>query len=283
MKYADLHIHTKFSDGTFTPSRVVSEAKKQGLSCIAITDHDEVGAIAQAKDKAARLGIELIPGIELSAELDNCYEVHILGYFIDWQQEWFRKKLKVICQERTSRAFKILEKLKAIGMELDSEELKEQASIGAIGRLHIARMLAKQKFVSSLQQAFDKYLGNDRSCYVKKFKLTPREAIEMIIKLKGIAVLAHPYCIGNDEVILKFAKLGLRGLEVYYPEHNKASTTHYKALAEEHGLLMTGGSDCHGLAKRSMLIGSVKLNYELVEKLKKEAEGLRGAHKESHA
>ena len=274
MKFADLHIHTKFSDGTFTPQRVISEAKKNGLSCIAITDHDQVGAIAPAQEKARRLDIELIPGIELSAEADNL-EVHILGYFIDYKANWFLKHLKMMHQVRKTRALSILEKLEAHGMKLNPDIVEEQAQIGAVGRLHIARMLQENKFVQTIQEAFDKYLGNSSSCYVRKFKLTSADAIAMIKKLKGVAVLAHPYCIGNDSLIGEFTKLGLRGLEVYYPEHNKKNTAHYKTLAKQHGLLMTGGSDCHGLSKSKMAIGSVKIEYELVAKLKEEAKGLQ--------
>lgn len=274
MKFADLHVHTKFSDGTFTPSRAISEAKKKGLSCIAITDHDQVRGIAPAQEKAQRLGIELVPGIELSAEADHL-EAHILGYFIDWKANWFIKHLKMMHRVRRKRALGILEKLKAQGMKLNPDMVEEQAQIGSVGRLHIAKMLKEQKFVQTIQEAFDKYLANNRSCYVKKFKLTPADAIAMIKKLKGIAVLAHPHCIGNENLIGELVKSGLRGLEVYYPEYNNKTTAHYKNLAKQYGLLITGGSDCHGLSKSRMAMGSVKINYELVVKLKEEAMALR--------
>ncbi len=277
-KYADLHIHTRFSDGTFTPSRVVSEAKKNGLCCIAVTDHDEVRAIGPAQDKARRLDIEVVPGVELSAEIDNC-EVHILGYFIEWQAQWFQRKLKQICGQRQRRALAIIEKLKAYGIKLNREEVLRQARIGSVGRLHIARMLQSEGFVHSIQEAFDKYIADGGPCYVKKFKLTPFEVIEMIRRLKGVAVLAHPYTIGNDEIISEFVRMGLRGIEAYYSEQNQATSRHYQKLAAEYGLLVTGGSDCHGLAKDGKSIGSVKLPYQLVEALKEEAEALRSGKK----
>lgn len=275
MKYADLHIHTKSSDGTFTPEAVIRQAHKEGLSCIAITDHDEVSAIGPALKEAEQFNIEVIPGVELSAEI-NGYEVHILGYFIDWQAEWFKDKLKQICQARKKRALAIIEKLKAQGIDLDSERLLTLDAIGSVGRLHIARMLHSQGIVQTIQEAFNKYLGNGRPCYVKKLKLTPEEAINMIHKLKGLAVLAHPYHIADENIIHKMVQLGLRGIEAYYPEHNSAATEHYQNLAKQYGLLITGGSDFHGLVKGKVMLGEVKIPYSLVEELKKEAEALTG-------
>lgn len=280
MKYADLHIHTNFSDGTFTPKRVIQEASQRGLSCISITDHDTVSAIAPAKNEAERFNIEVIPGVELSAERDG-YEIHILGYFIDWQAGWFQKKLEQICDVRKSRALTIIEKLKKEGVDLDSDELLCKTTSGSVGRLHIARMLQEKGFVYSLQEAFNKYIGEGRPCYVKKFKLTPAETIDMIDRLKGLSVLAHPHTIGNDELIGKLVQLGLRGIEVYCSERNKAAIEHYKNLAKEHRLLITGGSDCHGLGKDRVLMGEIMVPYSLVEILKKEVELLRSEKSKS--
>lgn len=270
MKYADLHIHTKFSDGAYAPERIVEEAHARGLACIAITDHDEVAGITPAKKAAQALNLEVIPGVELSAEIGET-EVHILGYFIDWQAQWFQDKLKQLCQVRKERALAIIEKLKQHGIELTADELLSGTDLYSIGRLHIARLLTKKGFVHSTQEAFHKYLGNGRSCYVKKFKLTPTEAIGMIVTLKGVAVLAHPYNIGSDERIAEFVQQGLRGIEVYYPEHDPANTTHYRNLAQKYGLLLTGGSDYHGLAEVGVTLGEVKIPYSLVEALKQEA------------
>lgn len=278
MRYADLHIHTKLSDGTFTPERVVKETHELGLSCIAITDHDTVCAIEPAIKEANKLNVEIIPGVELTAEIDD-YEIHILGYFIDWQAEWFKRKLEQICDVRKTRALAIIEKLRACGINLDSDEVIRAATPGSVGRLHIAWMLQKKGFVLSIQEAFNKYIGNGRSCYVKKFKLTPGETINMICRLKGLAVLAHPYSVGNDEFIPEFVQLGLKGIEVYYPEHDRATTEHYQNLAKKYGLLATGGSDCHGLGKDRVMMGEIKIPYSLVEALKREAEILKSGHK----
>ena len=131
-------------------------------------------------------------------------------------------------------------------------------------------MLLKEGYVHSIKDAFDRYIGNRRPCYVKKFKLTPAEAIEMIKRLRGIAVLAHPYVIASDQLIIELIQLGLRGIEVYYPEHDQSAIDRYKNMAEKYGLLLTGGSDCHGLGKNKIMIGAVKIPYNLVEALKAE-------------
>lgn len=278
MKYVDLHLHTTFSDGTVGPKEVVKQARQQNLVCIAITDHDAVLGIGPASEEAAGLGLEVIPGVELTAEANDC-EIHILGYFIDWQEQWFQEKLVQIRQVRQDRAMAILEKLKAQGISLDSEEILRLAVGGSVGRLHIARILAREGYVSSIQEAFNKYLSRGRSCYVKKLKLTPAEAINMLTKLRGLAVLAHPYTIGNDQLIAEFARLGLRGIEAYYPEHNQATSDHYQKLAQKLGLLVTGGSDYHGQAKEGAALGGVKVPYAVVEALKAAVEDLRSGKK----
>jgi len=269
MKYADLHIHTKFSDGTFTPERVVKEAGKEGLSCIAITDHDQVSGIEPAQNCAVDFAIEVVPGVELSAEIDNC-EIHILGYFIDWRQDWFRDRLRQICDARKRRALAIIERLKTQGINLEPAQVFGLAGTGAVGRLHIARILKREGLVQSIQEAFNKYIGNGQPSYVKKFKLTVAEAIDMIRKLKGLAVLAHPHTINDSGLIPELVRLGLRGIEVYYPGYAPATTKHYENLAREYGLLLSGGSDCHGLSKNKASIGEVKIPYSLVEVMKRE-------------
>lgn len=270
MRTADLHIHTHFSDGTFTPERAVKEAAKNGLACIAITDHDEVSAIKPAIKEGASCGVEVIPGIELSAE-EGDYEIHILGYLIDWSLPWFGEKLIELAQVRRNRALAMLEKLKNHGILLDPDELMKSAEPGSVGRLHIARMLYDEGFVFSIQEAFNKYIGNNCPCYVKKFQLTTKQTIEMIRNLGGVAVLAHPHSIGNDDLIEEFAKDGLGGIEVFYPEYTKSVSDYYSAIAEKFKLVLTGGSDCHGLGKARILMGEVKIPYKLVEVLKERA------------
>lgn len=278
MMFADLHVHTNLSDGTFTPEQAVREARQRDLSCIAITDHDTVYALGPALKESSNFNVEVIPGVELTTEIDD-YEIHILGYFIDWQAEWFKKRLEQLCNMRRERALEMIKRLKEFGIELNPDELIQEAGPGSIGRLHIARLLQKKGYVLAIQDAFNRYIGENRPCYVRRLRLTPAEAINMVIDLKGLAVLAHPYTIGNDEFIPKLARSGLRGIEVYYPEHTRAATEHYQNLAQKYGLLVTGGSDCHGLGKDKVLMGEVKIPYSLVEILKKEVEILRGGER----
>lgn len=262
--YADLHLHTHFSDGTFTPSQLIVLAKKEGIDCISITDHDSVAAYLVGLPGQ---GIEIIPGIELTADINNT-EVHFLGYFIDYQEVWFQEKLKDICQSRIARMKEMCKKLTHMGMSLDYEEVLGLAGHSCVGRLHLARLMAKKGYVYSVQAAFDKYIGDDGPAYMSKFRLTPQEAIALILKAKGMPVLAHPYSLDKQDLIPEFVKSGLMGLEAIYPEHSPSQTRHYQQLAKEYGLLITGGSDCHGQAKPEIRIGEIKIPYDLVEKLK---------------
>lgn len=271
MKYADLHIHTRFSDGAYEPAEIIAQARQSGLSCIALTDHDSVEAIAPALSCAERQNIEIIPGIELTCEMNNC-EVHILGYCIDWQAQWFRDKLEQIREVRRNRAWAIINKLRDAGITLNAGKLWEETRPAtAIGRLHIARMLVEGGFVSSIKEAFSRYIGEGKPCYVKKYKLTPTEAITMIERLNGISVLAHPHKMNNDSLIPEFVRLGVRGIEGYYPEYNAAVTARYQDIAQRYGLLVAGGSDYHGMGGCNTLLGMVRVPYPCVEKLKAEA------------
>lgn len=272
-KVADLHLHTDLSDGTFSPEKVVEYAKLQGLHAIAITDHDSCAGIKNALEKGEEIGIEVIPGVELTAELDD-EEIHILGYFIDWKEHAFIKKLAEMSRAREERAREILKKLKKEGIELEAEELFDLFKCRACaGRLHIARLMVKKGAVYSVQEAFRKYIGNKGPCYVKKFKLLPKEAIDIIKKVGGVTVLAHPKTINIqyrtiEDIIDMLVSNGIQGLEVFHSDHTKREAGDFKKLAERFGLLITGGSDCHGLAKKEVLIGRVKVPYELVEKLR---------------
>jgi len=264
---ADLHIHSSFSDGTFSPQELVKKAQKLGLSCIAITDHDCVDAIEPALNSPLGDSVEVVPAVELSAEVDNI-ETHILGYFIDYKNEQFTEKLKLLCKAREERMHKMVEKLNALGIKINVEEVLEFSKTTAVGRPHIARLLVKKGFVKTISEAFRKYIGNQGPCYVKRMRLSPGEAIGMIKQNKGIAVLAHPYNMHNDNLIIDLVKDGLEGIEVYHPDHPARLITHYLEIAKLHSLLVTGGSDCHGLGNGKIALGSIKIPYELVEKLK---------------
>ena len=271
-RLADLHVHTYESDGTFSPEKVVEYSKAKGMHAIAITDHDCCSAITPAIIAAKGLDLEIIPGVELSAEVDE-QDVHILGYFIDWQNEEFLKKLEHIVHIRRERAKEILKRLQRVNVRIAEKELFELSDTGCVGRLHIAQLLFKKGYVSSIGQAFKDYIGDQSPCYVKKFKMTPKEAASMIKDVGGIPVLAHPKTINTKnkklaDVVKAFVDDGMEGIEVYHIEHTAKDVKELEKLAAKLNLLMTGGSDCHGLGKKEILIGKVKIPYELVEKMK---------------
>jgi hypothetical protein len=188
--FADLHIHTTYSDGAMSPEECVKYAQNVGLIAMAVTDHDTTNGIPAAIKEGSKRGIEVIPGIELSAELRNSHdeEMHILGYFINWEDENFQQKLKLFRHVREKRAYHMLEKLKSLGIDLNEKRLFETAGIGAIGRLHFAKVMVEQSIVAHTQEAFHKYLGDGKPAYVPKLRLSPGEAITMILRVGASAL-----------------------------------------------------------------------------------------------
>lgn len=271
--FADLHVHTKYSDGTFSPGECVKYAQKIGLVTISITDHDTTDGIQEAIREGSKRGIEVLPGIELSVELKNSYdqEMHILGYFINWEDSTFQQKLKLFRKAREKRAYHIIDKLKGLGITLDERRLFEIAGIGVIGRLHFARALVESKVVARTQDAFIKYLGDGKPAYVPKFRLSPEEAIKMILKIGGIPVLAHPHFNKiNFNIVKSLVKSGLKGIEVWHTKHSTEDSKQFKKMTDKFGILATGGSDCHGpMAGVSAVMGQVKVPYSKVIELKK--------------
>lgn len=266
-KFADLHIHSTFSDGTLSPSEIIKKADKEGLSAVAITDHDCVDAIEPALKEASLYGIEVIPGVELSCEY-NSNEVHILGYIIDCKDIWFREKLKKLCQRRIERVGKIVERLKLHGVDIGTDHIFKLSGCGSVGRLHIAQAMQEKGYVSNLKEAFNKYIGDKAPCYVGNFKLTPEDCIEMIDRIGGISILAHPGTLDTDELLSRLIDSGLDGIEVYHPDHRQSDVVNYLKIATRYKLLITGGSDFHGTRKEGVSLGSSKIPYELLEKLK---------------
>ena len=267
MKFADLHLHTAFSDGTYTPEELVAESGRQGLSCIAVVDHDTVDGVGLTIEAGLRNGVEALPGIELTAEYDGL-EVHILGYLVDYRQKVLKERLDILKNNRVDRIHKMVDKLKAIGITLPAQAVFDIAKGGAVGRLHVARAMVKQGVVGNVNEAFTRYIGDRSPAYICGFRFEPKEAIRLIRSVGGIPVLAHPYQLRRDELIPEFVACGLMGLEVYYPEHTQSMVNFYLRLAQKYNLLVTGGSDCHGTAKPEVKIGSIKIHYALVENLK---------------
>ena len=266
----DLHLHTNFSDGTFSPEEVVAEAHKKNYSVISICDHDCIDGIEPAVQAGMKYGIKVIPGVEITAERDR-REIHILGYFIDHKDKDLKEQLLKVRESREKRIYDMVEKLKEFDITISAEAVFKLSEKGSVGRPHLARVLVKEGLVASENEAFNKYIGDKAPCYVAKFNLTPEEAIDVIRNAGGIAVYAHPKVVGRDDFITGFVKAGLRGIEVYHPDHTSSVAKHYEKLALENNLLITGGSDFHGKIKENVIIGTINIPQHLVEELEHEA------------
>lgn len=272
--FVDLHLHSRFSDGSFTPEEIVDYALKMNLAAVALTDHDTTAGIENFLNKGQGLKIETIPGIELSVEIKSEYrtEMHILGYYLDWQNETFQNRLKIFRQAREDRARKILSKLKDLGIELEESKVFSSIEGGAVGRLHIAKALYAAGYVGRIEEAFRKYIGYQGPAYVPKIRLTPDEAIQLILNTAGVPVLAHPYYHEQEleEILPGLAEAGLKGLECWHIQHSSSQIKKYLDLAERYDLIPTGGSDCHGfVGEKPPVMGKVKVPYSAVEELKK--------------
>lgn len=266
--FADLHIHTDYSDGFWSPAQVVERVVAEGdLTVIAITDHDITDGVAETRAAAAPHGIEVVSAIEASATMDK-RPIHILGYFVDIDDPAFLAEQERVVGMRVERMRKMVAKLAAYGVEVDMDELLAFAHRGIVGRLHLAHLLVRQGAVASLEEAFGRYLADDRSCYVSIGSNTPKGAIEMILQAGGVPVLAHPASSQVDELIPAMVRDGLRGIEVWHAAHSPEQSRYYASLAKKHGLLASGGSDCHGPGKGEVLIGKVKIGLEVVEALR---------------
>lgn len=249
---ADLHIHTTASDGRFSPDAVLSMALQCGLSYIAITDHDTVDGLISLNNslKSIVADIIVIPGIEFSIDLPN-HEVHILGYYINPFDHRLHEQLKVIVEDRRQRIQKIVMKLNELGYCLTVKDIMEAAKDAtSIGRPYIARALVAKGYFHTVSEVFERLLYKNGPAYVSHYKLSPEHAIDLISKCGGIPVLAHPGLIGDDAIVQKMVNYGVRGIEVYHPKHNSTQTNHYKQLAAKNKMLITGGSDFHGIPSR---------------------------------
>lgn len=267
---ADLHLHTVASDGTFTPGTVVEIAHRLGITTVSITDHDTVDALEEGSRKAFSLGIEFIHGVELSSVYEET-DVHILGYFIDWKNRELKNYLGELKKKRLDRAEKMVELLKDHGFEIAFEEVLKEANNykGVVGRSHIARTLVKKGLIHSVEEAFERYIGRGGTCYVAHTLQTPFEVIDNVRQFKGIPVLAHPGLLKDETLIYRLRDAGLLGIEVFHPNHTHYDAEIFLELAKELGLLVSGGSDCHGIgSEMGMRIGSVILEDKYLRKLK---------------
>lgn len=264
----DLHTHTTASDGQLTPAALVALARSLGISTLGITDHDTTGGLVEAQSAAQAAGLTVIPGVELSAE-DNGGDVHMLGYYIDIHNQPFQAALEDFRSRRYFRGQKIAEKLGTLGLPLEWEQVENIAEGGAIGRPHIARAMMQAGYVGSVKEAFERYLHNGGPAYVSRSRLSPEEAVELIHTAGGAAVLAHPVHVHDYRAMLdRLIPIGLDGVEVVYPDHSPTLEAELRDIAQRHDLIMTGGSDFHGInIPGKAMLGSVTPPEDAVPRL----------------
>ncbi len=269
MSRVDLHIHSTASDGSLSPADIVRQGAERGLSAIALADHDTVGGIVPAIEAAKTFPkLKVIPAIELSTDVPQG-EVHVLGYFIDYADREFQVTLERMRHSRLHRAQGMIAKLKNFGIHIDWERVQEIAGTGSMGRPHIAQAMLEKGYITSFKEAFDKYISRDGPAYVEREKMTAVEAVELLLQVNGLPVLAHPFTANNTEMLIAELKAaGLVGIETYYNGYTADEISRLVSLANKFGLIATGGSDYHGLdATNETMIGGVNVPLESVERL----------------
>ena len=267
----DLHLHTTASDGTLSPRELVRAAKSSGLRAFAVTDHDTVDGIPDALDEAAALGIELVPGVEVSANFGES-AIHVLGLFIEHRETWLAKFFSEARERRIERVHEIVRKLGALGIVIGAEEVFARSSHGTVGRPHVAEVLVARGVVRTMTEAFERYLAQDRPAYVGYEKVTLRDAVDLIRRAGGVASLAHPVLLSDDSLIPRMVDDDLQALEVFHKDHTPEKAAEYDQLASSLGLLSSGGSDFHrsedGEPPR---LGCPGLTHEAFERLRASA------------
>jgi len=255
--FVDLHMHSTASDGSRAPSDVVREAKRIGLAAIALTDHDTLNGIPDAVATGRELGVRVVAGIELSA-VENDVETHILGLHLSDTRE-MEAELVALREMRRSRAARIVDRLNALGVRIELTAVLEQAAGGAVGRPHIARAMIAEGWAVDFRDAFERYLGNNRPAYVAKDRLPMADAISLIHRAGGLAILAHPASGGTRDRIAALAQDGLDGVEVRHPSHSSEDIARLSALVDHFSLVPSGGSDWHGAAEGARTLGMMRV------------------------
>lgn len=272
---ADLHLHSNKSDGLLSPWQLVELAAKSGLKAIGLTDHDSVDGIQEALEASARHGLELIPGVELSS-YHRGRDVHVLGYFIRLNDPELSDYLELFKAERLRRAQKIVAKLNALGVSIALEEIMPKALHGNIGRPHIAEVLVERGHVSSVEEAFCRFLGDDGPACVPKYAISPQKAIEIIHRSGGLAALAHAGAYGDEAFLYEAVRMGFDGLEIFHPHNSPGSESRLEYFAKKRGLFVCGGSDCHGGRNGEVRMGVYTVPYRLVEEMKLHFASIKG-------
>lgn len=265
--FADLHLHTCFSDGTWQPEDLAVQGRRVGLKVMALTDHDSVEGCERMGRACIEHGLEFITGVELTAEQDG-NEIHILGYFVDTRNPVLLQEIAKFQVVRQDRIREIVARLNRLKIPLEAENVFTLANCQSPGRPHVARALVKAGECGTLDEAFERFLKKNKPAWVPKYKMSAQHAIELIHNVGGLAVMAHPGLNRTDDVIPAIVECGLDGIECFHSKHSTVMMQHYLKLAELHHLLVTGGSDCHGESKGRQMLGSVKLPFIYVRKLK---------------
>ena len=269
MSKVDLHIHSTASDGRLSPAEVVRKSAEAGLTVIALTDHDTVDGIAPALEAAKDLpGLKVIPGVEINTDLPSG-EAHVLGYFVDHTNAELGKALERLRQSRQIRAQGMIDKLGGLGIHIEWQQVKEIAGDATIGRPHIAQILLEKGYISSIKDAFTKYIGRKGPAYVEREKIAQTEAVALILQANGLPVLAHPLTFPEMETMVsKLKTAGLIGIEAYYDNYTAEEVDRLVRLAERHSLIATGGSDYHGIyADSETMIGGADVPLKSAEQL----------------
>jgi hypothetical protein len=268
----DLHAHTNRSDGTFTPTELVTLASERGLDVIAVTDHDTTDGLDEAAAAGATLGVDVVPGIELSAEYAGT-SVHVLCYWPDLEDPDLRAELQRLRDTRLRRGELMIEKLQALGLSISFERVREIAGGATIVRPHVAQAMVEAGIVATEEEAFERYIADGGPAHVPKHALDPVDAVGLIRRAGGVCVLAHPGMWGDqtsvpDELIERMAAAGMAGLEVEHSDHTPERRAYYADLADRLGLVPTGGSDCHGTRYDPVRLGSALTTPDRFEALR---------------
>lgn len=265
---ADLHSHTYYSDGVLSPAALVKKAKDNGIDILSITDHDSVNGVVEAIDFGKKVGVEVIPGVEISTDVED-KEIHLLGYFIDIYNGNLKNYLDFFKSERLFRAKRIIEKLNYLGIKISIDDVIKKAQNSSIGRPHIANALIELGYVKSFYEAFDKYLRDNGPAYEKKNHLSAVSAIKLIGDAGGLTILAHPGNL-NDSILTSLIKSGIDGIEIVHPSHSENQMRFYKGVVNSYFLLQTGGSDYHGGIKNDEdNLGKYFISPKLVDTMRK--------------
>jgi predicted metal-dependent phosphoesterase TrpH len=265
----DIHIHSTASDGHLSPEEVVRKSAELGLTVIALCDHDTVDGIAPALAAAKSFpGLKVIPSIEVSTDVSGG-EAHVLGYFIDYTDHKLLVRLERMRNSRRGRAQKMIAKLRNLGINIEWQRVQEIAGSGSMGRPHVAQAMLEKGYISSIKEAFTDYISRDGPAYAEREKITPAEAVDMILQAKGLPVLAHPFTTSDPEaMIIELKKVGLVGIEAHYDGYSADEVNQLVELANKHNLIATGGSDYHGLGlSNETMLGGVEVPMESAEQL----------------